>query len=293
MKKLVGLLLAVILMAGMMSIAVSAISKPADPADVFVTFSDNTGKVILAQEKITVQDKDGDGKLNLDEAFFAMHEAKYEGGAAAGYATATGIYGLYITKLWGDTSGNFGYYVNNAMSMGPTDEVKAGDYIDAFIYQVYEYNPVTYETTADSYSFFDKRNASAKQGETVTLTLKAVEFDANFSPVNVPVADAVIVIDGEETTYKTDAGGKVTFPLEKEGDLLISAKKAGTVLVPPVFKVSVTKADTVVTNQTQTQTAETTGEKSPKTGDRSGLYLSWILLLGMTTVLAAKKLHEA
>ena len=292
MKKLAGLLLAVILMAGMMSIAVSAISKPADPADVFVTFSDNTGKVILAQEKITVQDKDGDGKLNLDEAFFAMHEAKYEGGAAAGYATATGTYGLYITKLWGDTSGNFGYYVNNAMSMGPTDEVKAGDYIDAFIYQVYEYNPVTYETTADSYSFFDKRNASAKQGETVTLTLKAVEFDANFSPVNVPVADAVIVINGEETTYKTDAEGKVTFPLEKEGDLLISAKKAGTVLVPPVFKASVAKADTVVTNQTRTQTAETTGEKSPKTGDRSGLYLSWILLLGMTTVLAAKKLHE-
>lgn len=278
----------IVILAGMMSIAVSAISNPADPADIFVTFSDNTGKVILAQEKITVQDKNGDGKFNIDEALFAAHEAKYEGGAAAGYATADGMYGLYVTKLWGDTSGNFGYYVNNGMSMGLTDEVKAGDYLNAFVYQVYQFDPVTYETTADSYSYFDKYTASVTQGDSLTVTLKAVEFDASFNPVDVAVGDALILIDGVETAYKTDAQGKVTFPIEKTGELLISAKKDGTVLVPPVLKV--TAAEKPAPQPETTATDDAT--KSPKTGDQSGLYITLILLLGMTTVLAARKLHE-
>lgn len=289
MKKLAGLLLVIVILAGMMSIAVSAISNPADPADVFVTFSDSTGKVILAQEKITVQDKNSDGKFSIDEVLFAAHEAKYEGGAAAGYATANGTYGLYITKLWGDISGNFGYYVNNAMAMGLTDEVKAGDHLNAFVYQVYQFDPVTYETTADSYSYFDKYTASVTQGDSLTVILKAVEFDASFNPVDVAVSGASILIDGVETAYKTDAQGKVTFPIEKTGELLISAKKDGTVLVPPVLKVTAAEKPAAQPETTNTDDAT----KSPKTGDQSGLYITLILLLGMTTVLAARKLHEA
>ena len=154
MKKVLGLLMAVVIMAGMLSIGVSA---EAAEAEIFVTFSDSTGKIILAQEPITVQDKNDDGKFNVDEALFAAHEAAYEGGAAAGYATAEGSWGLYITKLWGDTSGNFGYYVNNAMAWGLTDEVKAGDYINAYVYQVMELDPTTYAIiNADTYCFFDK-----------------------------------------------------------------------------------------------------------------------------------------
>ena len=138
------------------------------------------------------------------------------------------------------------------------------------------------------------------EGDSVTLTLKTAEFDANTNPVNNPVADAVILIDGEETTYKTDAQGKVTIPFENAGEFLISAKKDGTVLVPPVSKVTVSEEEevaaqdvTATASEAQDDTAAEETEKSPKTGDESGLYLSLVLLLGMITVFAGKKLYEA
>ncbi|MBO4468448.1 MAG: hypothetical protein J5766_04025 [Clostridia bacterium] len=278
MKKIIGLLLAIMIVAGCFSICAVA---EAATTDVFVTFSDNSGKIILSQEKITVTDKNGDGKFDLDEAFFAMHEAKYEGGAAAGYATGTSQYGLYITKLWGDTSGNFSYYVNNKMAMGLTDEIKAGDYLNAFIFQVYEFNPETYETTSDSYSFFDKFNATVTEGDKLTVTLKAVVFDADYAPINVNVAEAIITIDGVETTLKTDENGKVTIPMDKVGEYLISAKKVDDILVPPVLKVTV-----------NAKPQATTENKSPKTGDDLSILVFMVALSGALAAFAAKKVYE-
>ena len=83
MKKLVGLLIAVIIVAGCFSIGAYAEEKS---GNVYFTLSDSTGRIIFAQEKITVVDKNSDGKFNVDEVLFAAHEAKYTGGAAAGYA---------------------------------------------------------------------------------------------------------------------------------------------------------------------------------------------------------------
>lgn len=293
MKKIIVLLTVLALLVGATAFTVSADNAG---AEVFVTLSDSTGKIVLAQEKITVQDKNGDGKYDVDEVFFAAHEAKYNGGAAAGYATASGTWGLYVTKLWGDTSGNFGYYINNQMAMGLTDEVKAGDYVDAFVYQIYEYNPTTYETTADTYCFFDKHTVSVTEGESVTVVLKDVEFDASFAPVNVAVSNAVILIDGEETSYKTDADGKVTFTVNKTGELLVSAKKDGTVLVPPVLKVtSAAKPALQTPTQQESNANQEKAEKteSPKTGDQTSAIPVLLCVSGLVFAFLGKKVYEA
>ena len=76
-------------------------------ANVFMTVAN--GELLLAQEPVEVTDYNSDGKLTLDDAFYAAHEQYYEGGAAAGYAASGGA---WLTKLWGIANGgNFGYYV--------------------------------------------------------------------------------------------------------------------------------------------------------------------------------------
>ena len=132
MKKLISISVALIMLFGIWGISAFAEGTGAS-AKVYVTISNGEGKLVLTQEEITVTDRNDDGSLTVDEALFATHEAKYEGGAAAGYGSAYTEYGLSLTKLWGDTSGSFGYYVNNKSSLSLADEVKDGDYITAFI----------------------------------------------------------------------------------------------------------------------------------------------------------------
>ena len=73
----------------------------------------------------------------------------------------------------------------------------------------------------------------------LTLTLKAAGWDADYNnPVELPVADAVIVVNGEQTDFRTDENGSVTLNLAA-GSYLISAVSDAQVLVPPVCQVSV------------------------------------------------------
>lgn len=230
MKKFLSITLAALMLASILCLSVFAADAS---ADVYVTIADKDGKLALVQEKITVSDKDGDGKLTIDEALFAAHEAKYQGGASAGYATSDSQWGLSLSKLWGtENGGSYGYYVNNASAMGLTDEVKSGDYINAFVY-------TDLVAWSDSYCFFDVYTASAKANGEITLTLSAAGYDANWAPVTLPVANAVITVDGVATEYKTDAEGKVTLKLSEAGEYVISATSAEATLVPPAVVVTV------------------------------------------------------
>ena len=56
---------------------------------------------MLAMEKITVADNDGDGALTINDALYAAHEKAFTGGAAAGYASVQSDWGLSLSKLWG------------------------------------------------------------------------------------------------------------------------------------------------------------------------------------------------
>jgi hypothetical protein len=230
MKKTLSITIAVLML-----LALSVPVFAANDTAVFVTICDKDGKIALAQEKINVTDADGDGALTITDALFCAHEAKYTGGASAGYATANTAYGLSMTKLWGAENGSgYGYYLNNASAWSLTDTVKNGDYVNAFVYT----DTVNF---SDTFAFFDKNTADvAKNGE-LTLTLSAAGYDASFNPITLPVANATISVDGTSTAYKTDAQGKVTIKLSAAGKHVISASSADINLVDPVCTVNVSE----------------------------------------------------
>ena len=218
-------------------------------AKVFVTISDGT--LQLAQEEIIAKDNNGDGKINIDEALFAAHNL-YQGDADAGYMSYVSDYGLSLGTLWGNDCGSYGYYVNNASAISLDDEVKDGDYINAYCY-------TDLETWSDTYCFFDKNTA---EGNEIKLTLSAAGWDENYSPITVPVEGAVITIDGEKTDFVTDSEGKVTVAIDEAGSYVISAVSDTQILVPPVCIATVAEAET---GAVDADTNETTSS-NPTTG---------------------------
>lgn len=318
MKKLISIFVALIMLLGIFSISAFAENTPVT-ANVYVTIA-NAGTLVLTQEKITVTDKDNDGKLNIDEALIATHEAKFEGGAAAGYGSDVGQYGLYVTKLWGvENGGGYGYYVNNASAMGLSDEVKEGDYINAFTF-------TDLTTRSDKYTFFDKNTLTATAEEEITLTLSAAGYDASYNPITVPVKNATITLNGEATEYKTDENGKVTMKISKSGTYVISATSATETLVPPLLTVTVNakvpaestpetsepetsrpeasepetstpetiKPETTVPEIDTVENTETSETTSPKTGDSSdiALYTVFSLMSAMVVVFSTIKFKK-
>ena len=148
------------------ALSMNALCVNAEDPQVFVTISDNNSKLVLTQEPVSVTDIDSDGKLTINDALYIAHENNFEGGAAAGYKSSVGQWGLGLDKLWGvENGGSYGYYVNDGFAMGLADEVKDGDIIEAFIYP----DPKDYNYF---YSFFDKKNGEDAEPDTeVELTL--------------------------------------------------------------------------------------------------------------------------
>ena len=200
----------------------------ASPASVQVSVTIANGTLCLAQEGITVSDTDGDGELAINDALACAHEQKSPGAAAAGYKTEATQWGLSLMKLWGVANGgSYGYYVNNTAAWSLTDEVKTGDSVAAFVYQ---------DTSAfsDMYCSFDRNTVSAKAGENFTLTLTGQSYDAaQQKVVSVPVKGAAITIDGEKTSFVTDADGKAVIQVASAKNCVISAVSDDSILVPP------------------------------------------------------------
>lgn len=211
--------------------AVSALSVSAfADATVHVTIS-NAGKLAAADEAVDVSDIDGDGSITIADALILAHDEFYDGGSDAGFATAEGDYGPMITKLWGvENGGSYGYYLNNTMAMGLSDEIKDGDHLNAFVYA---------DATgwSDKYCYFNEFETEV-EGDKAEFTLSAASFDENWAPITVPVAGAAITIDGEKTDFVTDENGKVTVEFPETGKTyLLSAVSDTETLVPPVLTV--------------------------------------------------------
>lgn len=242
MKKIISVFTAVMLLLGALTLGISASAAPAaDTIDVYVAISDGEGKLALSYEKITVSDRNGDGIFDIDEVLYSAHDAKYEGGAEAGYASETTTWGLSLSKLWGvENGGAYGYYVNNGSAMSLGDQVNSGDYVYAFVYT----DAVTY---TDTYCWFDISEKTVNVGDEVTLTLSYYTYDpTTYAPTAVAVANATITVNGADTSYKTDADGKVTIKLDNEGLALISATSESMNLVSPICNVTVNGNNTVV-----------------------------------------------
>ncbi|MBR3290154.1 MAG: hypothetical protein IKI63_05210 [Clostridia bacterium] len=205
-----------------------AISAAAElSATVLVTIADENGALALASEPVIVNDTDADGVLTIHDALYCAHEAYYEGGAAAGYASVQSEYGLSLTKLWGaENGGSYGYYVNDASAMSLSDPIADGDRVNAFVY-------TDLTAWSDTYCYFDVTELSGEVGD-VTLTLSAASFDENWAPIVVPVVGATLTINGEKTDAVTDENGCATITLPGTGAVVISAVSDTQTLVPPV-----------------------------------------------------------
>lgn len=238
-KKLTGMILAasVIFAAGIPFIGASA----ADTITVDVTIS-NAGEIVVPAKPVQVTDRNNDGKYDIDETLYAAHETFYEGGAAAGYASETGEYGLKLTTLWGvKNGGGYGYYANNNFAMGLSDEVRDGDSVSAFVYS-------DLQTWKDCYSYFETQDLpEAQVGKELPLALRVIHFDANYQPVADPCANATLIVDGEKTAYKTDETGQVMFVPSRSGEMILSAVSDKEILVPTVLRITVKPAETNVT----------------------------------------------
>jgi LPXTG-motif cell wall-anchored protein len=251
MKRTLALILAAVIVAAFASFLCAA----KDPV-VYVTIAN--GELVLAREAVTLTDADNDGALTINDALYLAHEAKFEGGAAAGYGSAKGDYGLSLTKLWGvENGGSYGYFVNDNSAMSLADPLSDGDEVVAFIYTTADWS--------DAYSFFDVK--SGKSG--AELTFYVCSYDENWALVKTPTAGAEITVDGVKTGVKTDANGKAKVELEENGEHIISAVLEGAVIVPPVCTLK--------------------KSATPATGDSGVIVLAVIGAMALAGFAAAKK----
>ena len=133
MKKTIAMAAAMIV--SFSAVSMNVFAEGTEGTQVYVTISDDNKALVLTQEPVEVTDIDNDGKLTINDAFYIVHENKFEGGAEKGYKSSVKQWGLGLDKLWGvENGGSYGYYVNDTYSMGLADEIKNGDYIEAFIY---------------------------------------------------------------------------------------------------------------------------------------------------------------
>jgi hypothetical protein len=230
MKKALSIVLAALMLICMTAIPVLASEDTAPTA--YVTIVDENGEFVLVEKEVPCADQNGDTVVTIDEMLRNAHHLHYKGGAEAGYASEETAYGLSLTKLWGNESGSYGYYVNNASAWSLADEVKPSDHIYAFVY-------TDTATWSDTYCFFNKTHVTAEKGEIATLTLKMAGYDENYAPISLPVEGAVITINGEKTDLVTDANGEVAITYDKAGELLISAEHDELNLTPPVLVATV------------------------------------------------------
>ena len=205
----------------------------AEDAIVAVTIS-IAGEIVAPAVPVVVSDLNADGALDIAEALKCAHDQLYPGGAAAGYASSYGSWGLSMDMLWGDTSYAFGYYVDDTMAWSLADPVKDGGSVYAFVYSDKEFY-------SDTYAYFDKSDAVAEDG-TLTLTLFAGSFDENWNVVFAPFAGATITVDGAPTAFVTDENGQVTVCFDAAGSYLVSAVSDDMILVPAICKVTAAKA---------------------------------------------------
>ena len=164
--------------------------------------------------------------LTISDALIAAHAACHPEGAAAYEATLT-EFGLSLMKLWGDDSGVYGYYCNNASAWSLADPVQPGDHVQAYVFT----DPVTW---SDTFSYFSTDALTIAAGEAAALTLSAAGYDEMWNPVTLPVAGASLTIDGTATAVITDETGAALLTFSTPGVYVVSATSATQTLVPPV-----------------------------------------------------------
>ena len=228
MKKFLSTLLALLML-----VSLTASAEEAFPT-VYVSISDDTGALVLAYAPVFLIDKDGDGALTICDTLMEAH-AFYYPLASAGFLAEDTEWGKSLYRLWGvENGGSYGYMLNDASAMSLVDPVKEGDHIKA-----YAYTDLT--AWSDTYCYFTAPVAAAAVNAEIALTLSAAGYDENWAPVTLPVAGAVLTVNGEKTEIVTDENGHAVLSLAEAGTYIVSAVSDTMTLVPPVCIVTVTE----------------------------------------------------
>ena len=223
----------------------------------FATGQDGTK---IAHTPITVTNINENDFYDIDDVLYAVHELYYEGGAISGYASYTHEqYGLSLSKLWGDESGNFGYYVNNNSAWNLADAVYAGDYVYAFV----SGDASNWET----YTYFENTSESIGKDKTLSLKLNKIGYAPDYSPIEIPVNDATITIDGKSTTCKTNEEGIAEITFENTGVYTISATTDYHSTIPLCFVTVTENSDTGETPPTDDK-EDTEGTDTPTDNEK-------------------------
>ncbi len=236
-KRIFSWFLMLVMVLGMLPM--TALAEENDSITAYVTIA-NQGELEIAHKAITVVDQNENGSFDIDDTLYATHKAFYDEGAS-GYSSYASEYGLSLKKLWGDESGAFGYYVNDASAWSLGDTVKNGDHVVAFVYK-------DSETWSDVYSFFDKSETRVKPEETgaeVDLILSYNDWPSTYVLEGAAVTvDGKTITDDEGNEVVTNSEGKVTISFDAEGTYIVSAIKEDWNLVPPVCEVTVGDSET-------------------------------------------------
>ena len=195
----------------------------------------------MLERSVTVTDINNDGKLTYDEALIAAHNEYYEGGSSAGYSSEEGDYGLALKKLWGDSSGAFGYWNNDNSCWSLSDEVADGDELTAFVYKDQKnwtdaytrFENGIYMITADV-AWTPVLERAVYNSETGGYTFesftgaKLVAYDSDRKPLS----EDLYTVDGDSVTF---AKGGTYY--------LVSQGTDSMTLVPSVTKVIADRND--------------------------------------------------
>lgn len=214
-------------------------TSTANPISVFVTVSDK-GNVAVMQKPVTVKDINDNGIFDVDDTLYAVHKAYYGSGASGYLSYDDPTYGLCVSKLWGDTSGAFGYWVNNESCFNLEDPVSAGDHVVAFVYS-------DANRYSDVYSKFDKFEYTTFENEALTLKLQRMDYsgnqpsfvDHNGAALTVYDSNGNKVNDNFTVTDNGDGTYKISFA--KAGNYYVVAADNDPLIVPAVCSITVQK----------------------------------------------------
>ena len=187
------------------------------------------GELKVVYEAITVGDEDNDGVLTINDALIETHK-QFAPNGVDDYAYEQSQWGLSVAKLWGDTSYEFGYYLNDEMAMSAGDPIDEGDDLYAWVYK-------KAYPDSEAYSYFDEKEIEGVEGEEVELLLNYNSgWDENYNPVFAPLAGASVGYynDGAFVELgKTNAEGAVTFEAPAGEFVVTAVGPEGTEIIPP------------------------------------------------------------
>lgn len=198
-------------------------------ATVYVTISDKSGDYITGKDgdvlyriPVTAKDdpEDPDGQVSLREVLVELHRQHHPEGVSA-----VSVSGSWVGKLWGDTSGSFGYYFNDVYMEGygaqktgtngrefkdQLMDTVVADGVDCLNIWIYQSS-----SWSDLYTYFTPVQQTAAAGEETSFTVSGNVWGSAKAPEG-----AVIRVYNstgtEETSLNTtvDAGGsfRITFP---------------------------------------------------------------------------------